>query len=464
MIVFLQYTLTDLRGFTGLNEELLNKPSWPWPKPFKEFVRGTGQIIERRKNGLSGWVGENFICKIKNGIRPEVNNESKCKFLTGHLYASTRFALTKYEFVFKTLDGQKDFSCESLSKMINDLLNSHVVVTQASKEKENLTFNTFIDALKSFHIRNTTQNKSIPAHLARKELILGGALQVYCLLDRTENFRYRKNCFLNKQLYWQTGSFIYGGWLRGRDSSVRMWLHAPNTVASLIRENRSLRISLMRLHSESECLKNILGAINSNSLNVIPHSAVSDLLQKYFNKATATYLKQDLSMPDKLGNDLFRDEFSNLLSMFQPGELNHIAEEIKAFDFRPQIEKKVIKYIKVMGDNYENHNTVGPIGPNSKMVVKHFVQKNNQTISEVDFSELVKELAAIREKLPKEPQTSQDSKRLAVVLAAQEGAEEKDSKKVMKNLKAGGKWLLDFATQVTASVVAEMINRGGVLK
>src|SRR5687768_13125168 len=99
MVIFLQYTFTDLRSFTDFRASLLIKPAWPNPTPFKEFFRGTGQIVERKKYGIEGWVGENFICKIRHSIRFSTfeNETILIKNVGKHFYASEDFVLSKYE-------------------------------------------------------------------------------------------------------------------------------------------------------------------------------------------------------------------------------------------------------------------------------------------------------------------------------------------------------------------------------
>lgn len=57
--VFLPFS--DLRSLTVPGFSYLDKPSWPFPSPGTDYVRGMGSIHRRKKRGFAGWVGEDRI-------------------------------------------------------------------------------------------------------------------------------------------------------------------------------------------------------------------------------------------------------------------------------------------------------------------------------------------------------------------------------------------------------------------
>lgn len=121
----MQFTLTDTRYFSDFQKDLLQKPMWPSPTPFKEFVRNTGPIIERNKGGLASWVGENFVCRIGNVVKfPRklyLSNGAVITNISKHLYANANYILTKYEFVFNIDTSDVDeISFNVMKVMINE--------------------------------------------------------------------------------------------------------------------------------------------------------------------------------------------------------------------------------------------------------------------------------------------------------------------------------------------------------
>ena len=102
MVIFLQYSFTDLRAFVLNEKSQLRKPRWPNPNPFEEYVRGTGQIIPRSKFGLPDWIGEDRICKITRSISFSNSGSQKFSFknVGKHFFSGYQRVLSKYEFVF----------------------------------------------------------------------------------------------------------------------------------------------------------------------------------------------------------------------------------------------------------------------------------------------------------------------------------------------------------------------------
>jgi hypothetical protein len=136
MVIFLQHTITDLRGFTDLSDTVLLKPSWPTPSS-NDFVRYCGAAMPRKNLGINNWITENFLCKLKNVLRitpftysdDTLSYPLKIKNVDVHQYSTEKLVLTKYEFVF-VVDTIGDFVVDQafLKRVIGAILHHTVSI------------------------------------------------------------------------------------------------------------------------------------------------------------------------------------------------------------------------------------------------------------------------------------------------------------------------------------------------
>lgn len=71
MFVVLQIPLADSRPFLAQDPSRLRVPTWPSPDPYSEFTRGFGPVRRRRRGGVEGWLGEGTYCRADNALRFE---------------------------------------------------------------------------------------------------------------------------------------------------------------------------------------------------------------------------------------------------------------------------------------------------------------------------------------------------------------------------------------------------------
>jgi hypothetical protein len=68
MLLIVQYTITDIRQFVGLGDQILPYPAWPYPNT-NEFAKFTGEVQYRNSGGINNWIGESHICSAKKAIK-----------------------------------------------------------------------------------------------------------------------------------------------------------------------------------------------------------------------------------------------------------------------------------------------------------------------------------------------------------------------------------------------------------
>lgn len=160
MVIFLQFTVTDVRSFTKEACSLLSKPTWPTPTPYKEFVRGVGPIVARSKGGIGSWVGENYVCRINNGIRIpnriKINESTFLNTVSKHLYSVGNFVLNKYEIVFHLSHRENRLDNESIKHIIDVLLDCPASIRGITGGFQNVSCKMLNKELRKFHVYNST--------------------------------------------------------------------------------------------------------------------------------------------------------------------------------------------------------------------------------------------------------------------------------------------------------------------
>ena len=82
----------------------------------------------------------------------------------------------------------------------------------------------------------------------------------------------------------------------------------------------------------------------------------------------------------------------------------------------------------------------------------------------VDLSRLAEELVKLREAMSQEAKNTEQHIALGEIAKAEQAAIAKDSSKVVEYLKGTGKWALDTATKIGASIAAEAIMQSTGMK
>ena len=463
MILFLQFTITDTRYFSAYKYDILTKPNWPSPRPFNEFVRNTGKIVERGKGGQSSWVGENYICKVNRGItfaRGTLPCGATISNLSKHLYATEKYLLAKYEFVFNLKISQANLKVDQnlLKQLINEVLASNVKI-QVDGKSIDVPISQIQNLLKEFHFNNVTV-KSQADRKAGFEHLTVCTPQLYFYLDQNEiPKRLDKNYKQIANIY--NIAKLYGAWYDHKNNPFRVWIHHRISKSQRVTENRELRMTIMRMHSEYECLKNLVNGLTSGLITSEAMTPESDQLQKYFNFAIRTFLQEEKNIEFKLRNTGFFNYFSKIFAQSAPGELEILKHNIE--HFRTNIKNKIVNYITeikfVSNKTFHNNNST-IFGQGDDNIVQH--NQVNQSIGQIagtiDFETLINELSEILPEVQKKARSTEEIQSVLALSKAKDAAEKKDEGGVLQALRGIGKFAEDVLTKFTAGVLVELLK------
>jgi len=451
MVIFLQFTLTDIRSLSQGISEVLNKPEWPLPM-LSQFVRGTGRIRLRRKKGLRSWVHEGYLCEIKKGIgNPEIHNSTgiPIKNVYRNFYSGEEQILNRYEFVFRS-DNKKDtLKIADIKSVLAKILDAEVKL-RFGVQRITTPIASLGKNLKNFHRANTT----FKARLSEEESInniIPCTPQIYILLDEGEHFEETQSS-LEKISQDADAYRLFTQSLDFKDRELRLWVHEQKTADMDI--HRNLRISIQRIFSEHNCLKNVFAAISSNRIAIESHSPKSDKLQRYFNTAISSYLKAEKDLNSDSEMTGFSDKFSKLFDNFQPGELKVLREKIINSNLRPAIINKTENFM----NNTFNNTQIGIVGDGAKIDNLTFNQQSNTLPENTDYLALANELKKLTDYLSGEATTEAQKTEVATISNAQIAAAKNDGRGVVHYLKEGGKWAFDTAVKIGVTVAAAAIK------
>ena len=110
-----------------------------------------------------------------------------------------------------------------------------------------------------------------------------------------------------------------------------------------------------------------------------------------------------------------------------------------------------------MGDSYTAGQ--GIVGKNVHAHDINFNQIGSQIEKSMDLTELAAQLKQLREAMRQEAKEPEHYIALGKVAEAEEAAKAKDSSKATENLKTAGKWALDFATKIGASLATDALQK-----
>jgi len=469
MVVFIQYTLTDLRRFQD-HAIFLKSPTWPIPDSEAEFVRGSGKIVERKKSKQKTFSSEKYLNTLKKGIKLPKHIYIKelgisLKQVSKHFTLGDRAILSKFEFVYVVRKRyyMVDIDYKSLIGIAKELLETPLHIRNMQFKYSTTAYKKSLAHLKEFHLLATTKLKELETE--QSKLLVPCIPQIYFTLDRetlkTSNTTPKAD--LNPD-----GSEIdiFSGTETIHEKKYRIWIsqRRENRIANYEMhsqpkaEERATRINILRLHAEACNLNNIFRGIIKGTIDVGFKSAESDDLQNYIVSMIAL-LTKNYDSPNSESINYARTVFN----AFLPDELEELKERIETFNFRPQLTKNIKQFINI---HMEEHNTINAPGDGNI----NFIGNRNEVTNEAnvykfpenyDYDKLAEQLEqlklALKSKIDDDfPEHYEETSK---VVNAEKMAREKNGNKILEYLKKTGSWVLNIAKEIGVPLVTEILKK-----
>lgn len=265
MVVFLQYNICDSRKLKAINNVLL-EPDWKNIKCGKDFIKGAGSIIQRTKKGLESYMGENHLCINKNGMKgfrcKRVDKNTTIFCIAKHIYSDGDF-MHRYEFVFKVFCKSKvKLTKGYIDNIFDQILSLDFKIRGRDNVYKQVKFINFFRDLKNFHLYCTTETLQLDLQNINDIQICTPQF-----LLKIENNDKIEEILIPKEikLFNDNLSIEIVNWsLSFGSNSYRVWVITDISSDNLA---RLLRIAILRIYSDIECVKFLSRSIDINRSN-----------------------------------------------------------------------------------------------------------------------------------------------------------------------------------------------------
>lgn len=441
----------------------MENPIWPFPTPDTEFVRCFGSIRTRKRGGIEGWVGENVICEASNALRfnKKIKYTSrnsdyslllKCAFK--RLYFDGK-AVGKYEVgIHPPTNTASILTKEQCREFIEYCLALPVSVRSYRGSAHNCPLIYSGKHLARLYTNATTKNGCGGSRSSHDWWVQSGQPLLFLELDEKDDIKIpfwsrplavsEKHDFRLFHCLVPYGGSYFRMWILIK-SADQIWSNHYGYCYKYI-TSRALRISLMRLHAEHECLRLTLRNILNENIIFEPRSKRSDKLQAYLNDATRNISRIETNTSSKNFDTEITEIARRSFDTINVGQRDNLLKSIEELDFRKNVFRKLEKYIEQWsqskevtinvnnGDTYNAQN-VGAMGRSASSDNNTFIQSGqNQTLAEA-----AAEIQMLLEQLSKSYKITEVPEQ--AVKQIEQNPQMKD--RMMGALKNGGKTALE---------------------
>lgn len=331
-LVSIIFPLTDIRHIIGPEKTcLLPCPTWPQPEIRTNFIRNFGKVRIRKQGYEDGfWLGGDMYCEA-NGILKLPEHFDVGKGI-GKVYVQRRFYSTGLtvcwlEILFSIKQNEPDVkkANANFEELLNRILRMKIRIPQKMKRETECPILEAGPALARRFLESSTKSGAIEPE---KWWVSDGQPVMMIIAPKSEppdngfpKDSYRDVSFKSiglDDIFHYTLHFPF-------EASVSVWRLYPS---SLIYESviRSIRLNILRMHVEKECLFKILRYIKGNRFSLEREQEETQRLQFFL---THSLKKLRLGQKDFLGNHLILGRIFHLNEMANKAKINALLQQLE---------------------------------------------------------------------------------------------------------------------------------------
>jgi hypothetical protein len=294
MLAVIQVPVADARPFVS-GKLRLGVPAWPFPNVHREFVRCFGPIKERRRGPGSYGTDEKYYCSAEHALRfPQLEKANIGQFekvrCTFRRLLADGTATARIETGFSPWRERENFTGKELITIGKRLLELPTEVPRVAGSPLRRNFHEQVDALARLYCDASTSAHLFQENAQRHDLVMPGDPIILIEHDNQCGERVPE-LFSAVNTRGVNGALdLAFTWLLNRGQRVGLWL--LNRSSGTQDEIRNVRLCLLRLHSQRQVLKAVLGAVRSNRIAYITRSDEGDRLEEFLNAGTRFIGKQ----------------------------------------------------------------------------------------------------------------------------------------------------------------------------
>jgi hypothetical protein len=345
MLIAIQYPLPDFRQFVE-DSGRLPLPSWPVPRVRAHFVRSLGGIEHRKLGGLEGWVGEEKLCEAGNAFRfsqslcfhdrsSSFQFPLRCQY---RRFFSDGLAVSKFEVgLVSTRPGSIDLGAAEATNVLKHCLTQRVEVRGSGGDASPCKLIEAGAALARLCRRASTETTK--QNHAQEWWVQAGTPIVMLQYSGREKVALPDFWIRRLRLTSDLGFDLSRCLVEYPGGSVPMWMMGPVWFHEAANA-RLLRLYLMRLHAELECLAAVFREILSGRLAAQRGTPLANKLQEFLSRKIKRIRKLE-SKAEKRFHGEIPELARHLTSAMHPGELEGIEETLGTLGWRPNLIKSV---------------------------------------------------------------------------------------------------------------------------
>lgn len=490
MLFCIQFPFSDLRAFLDRQPKVLGRPTWPAAAPDQDFVRSFGPIRRRKLRGLDGWVGEGVICDAGGAIK----FAQLPTFVSENLRVPLRIAYRRFYFdglalgkleigIANARPVSDNLTRTQSASLIEHILSTPVTVGGISskaviREGSYQPVRTVLGKAGK-HIARLYAASTI-SHPPRTELVdwwvLPATPMLFLVQSRWERFLipYHGLAIPAPMLTPQPGwTELIHCEVPYRGGSLRMWTLRLGQQRKY-RDDRAIKICLLRLHAEQECLRLVLQNVATKRIQPEIRGNACQALQHYLNLATKRISGLNSEGAALVPSGQFAEIARQSEKFINPGESDALLQSLKNLDLRLNILNKVRDYVQrtieihqlhveeMKMDTGDTYNISGGqnigFGRDAQVYDNAFTQWQNSATNP-DLKALAEELATVRAELRKQAMTADHDAAIGAVALAEKSANNGEGAKAFQYLAAAGKWALDVAVRIGTPLAIDAMKK-----
>lgn len=501
MFVTIQFPLADVRRFLNAPTGKLSAPPWPLADPNRHFVRSIGPVRSRDDGVPIDWPGEDVLCDARGAVKYALGpgksfGGAEGGTLLRPVYrryfagGSPNWAGVVSRLDLKFHAGDADpakllserHPTDNFQRAAYSCLTLPVNVPgQTRRPRELVTAGSQI-AKRILHVTTSTAD---PPPAIEDWWVTPGTplvlLETDYDPDRHPGFDTLERFGLSLPGDDEPIAVHHPFVLRRMGVTVPAWLvlQIPNAEPAKV---RNLRVHLWRLHNERAVLKCVLERCIEEKLDPAASKKLQDYLAQQSKRLRRAkfdgYPQQELlAHAYRLENAVNQNDLAKLegiLEAISPGISASVMPVARSSEQsgtptekHAQVFIQQMNGIVMVDDKSQNFGNIGNIGAvvggNARVSGGSFqgsgLQLSGSAGEKIDPAELIAELADLRAAMRGKATEPDHDIAVAGIAEAEKAAAEGDQGRMLSALRKAGKWALDVAGQIGATVAAEVLKQ-----
>jgi hypothetical protein len=275
-------------------------------------------------------------------------------------------AVAKFDMVFSSKPASISISSASLLNSLAKLLGCNVTIPSHEKGNKITTLFSSGSALANHYLHSSTK-KELEAQINPKWIKAGSSV-LWIEAGAQDEISIPSNAKQIRSLP-ENGLELFHFWLSTQNQEISTWIMKRlNNTPECKESSRTMRILLMRLHSERISFSAVLREIDTGKitfqLDELSKSLAFDAFQHYLNVKTRCLFKLFNTAESYLEPKEEGECVRTSLETINPGQYDSLIEKFESMKLKPQIRRKIFDYLKknyrinqvVFGDHTEIKN------------------------------------------------------------------------------------------------------------